>query len=83
MIDIVLDLDFRLKFESLSIYKFSTIHFEGLNSISNITNFSKYIQKHVRLVNLNQLSLIKYVNGDVEVKVIKIKILTFLIPYVV
>ena len=83
MIDIVLDLDFRLKFESLSIYKFSTFHSKGLNSISNITNFSKYIQKHVRLVNLNQLSLIKYVNGDVEVKVIKIKILTFLIPYVV
>ena len=43
MVDVVLDLDFRLKVENLSIYKFNTIHPKGLNSISNITNFSNYI----------------------------------------
>ena len=63
MIDVVLDLDFTWKDESLSIYKFSTIKAKGLNSSSNIINFSNYIEactyNKFKLVKVNQM----YVNG--------------------
>ena len=52
MIDIVFDLDCRLKVKSLSIYKISTIYFKGLVKFL-MSQILIIIQKIVCLVNLN------------------------------